>query len=183
VPGYREIIDLSPADDSRFLADVGQSGHPLSAHYDDFLTDWKAVKHRRMQRERADIERGKTGTLRLQGIFPNPGNVLRPGQYARIRAVIKTAKGALLVPQRAVTEQQGSYQVAVVTSGNTIEIRPVGVADRVGTQWIIENGLKPGERVVAEGIQKVRPGAIVNPKPLGVPAQLKAEPTAKSESR
>ncbi|HSO73756.1 MAG TPA: efflux RND transporter periplasmic adaptor subunit [Blastocatellia bacterium] len=125
----------------------------------------------------------KTGTLRLQGIFPNPGNVLRPGQYARVRAITKTAKGALLVPQRAVTEQQGSYQVAVVTSGNTIEIRPVGVADRVGTQWIIENGLKPGERVVAEGIQKVRPGAIVNPKPLGVPAQLKAEPTAKSESR
>jgi membrane fusion protein (multidrug efflux system) len=125
----------------------------------------------------------KTGTLRLQGIFPNPGNVLRPGQYARVRAITKTAKGALLVPQRAVTEQQGSYQVAVVTSGNTIEIRPVGVADRVGTQWIIENGLKPGERVVAEGIQKVRPGAIVNPKPLGVPGQLKAEPTAKSESR
>ena len=125
----------------------------------------------------------KTGTLRLQGIFPNPGNVLRPGQYARVRAITKTAKGALLVPQRAVTEQQGSYQVAVVTSDNTIEIRPVGVADRVGTQWIIENGLKPGERVVAEGIQKVRPGAIVNPKPLGVPAELKAEPTAKSESR
>jgi membrane fusion protein (multidrug efflux system) len=71
----------------------------------------------------------------------------------------------------------------VVTSGNTIEIRPVGVADRVGTQWIIENGLKPGERVVAEGIQKVRPGAIVNPKPLGVPGQPKAEPPAKSESR
>jgi len=125
----------------------------------------------------------KTGTLRVQGVFPNPGNVLRPGQYARVRAITKTAKGALLVPQRAVTEQQGSYQVAVVTSDNTIEIRPVGVADRVGTQWIIENGLKPGERVVAEGIQKVSPGAIVNPKPLGVPAQLKAEPTAKSESR
>jgi RND family efflux transporter MFP subunit len=125
----------------------------------------------------------KTGTLRVQGVFPNPGNVLRPGQYARVRAITKTAKGALLVPQRAVTEQQGSYQVAVVTSDNTIEIRPVGVADRVGTQWIIEYGLKPGERVVAEGIQKVSPGAIVNPKPLGVPAQLKAEPTAKSESR
>jgi RND family efflux transporter MFP subunit len=125
----------------------------------------------------------KTGTLRVQGTFPNPGNVLRPGQYARIRAIIRTAKGALLVPQRAVTEQQGSYQVAVVTSGNTIEIRPVGVADRVDTQWIIENGLRPGERVVAEGIQKVRPGATVNPKPLGVPGQLKAEPTAKSESR
>jgi membrane fusion protein (multidrug efflux system) len=125
----------------------------------------------------------KTGTLRVQGVFPNPGNVLRPGQYARVRAITKTAKGALLVPQRAVTEQQGNYQVAVVTSDNTIEIRPVEVAVRVGTQWIIENGLKPGERVVAEGIQKVSPGAIVNPKPLGVPAQLKAEPTAKSESR
>ena len=125
----------------------------------------------------------KTGTLRVQGVFPNPGNLLRPGQYARIRAIIKTTKGALLVPQRAVTEQQGSYQVAVVTSGNTIEIRPVGVADRVGTHWIVENGLKPGERVVAEGIQKVRPGAVVNPKPLGVSAQVKAELTAKSESR
>jgi membrane fusion protein (multidrug efflux system) len=125
----------------------------------------------------------KTGTLRVQGVFPNPGNVLRPGQYARVRATTKTAKGALLVPQRAVTEQQGSYQVAVVSSGNTVEIRPVKVGERVGTQWIIENGLKPGERVVAEGIQKVRPGEIVNPKPFGVPAQLKAEPTAKSESR
>ena len=125
----------------------------------------------------------KTGTLRLQGIFPNPGNVLRPGQYARIRAVIKTAKGALLVPQRAVTEQQGSYQVAVVSSNNTVEIRPVTVGDRVGTQWVIETGLKPGDRVVAEGIQKVRPGAIINPKPLRAPAQVKPQSTAKNESR
>ena len=125
----------------------------------------------------------KTGTLRLQGIFPNPGNVLRPGQFAHIRATIKTAKGALLVPQRAVTELQGNYQVAVVSSDNTVEIRPVKVGDQVGTQWIIENGLKPGERVVAEGIQKVRPGAIVNPKPLRVAPQVKPEPTAKSETR
>ena len=125
----------------------------------------------------------KTGTLRLQGIFPNPGNVLRPGQYARIRAVIKTAKGALLVPQRAVTEQQGNYQVAVVSSNNTVEIRPVKVGERVGTQWIIETGLKPGDRVVAEGTQKVRPGAIVTPKPLEAPAQVKPESAAKNESR
>ena len=125
----------------------------------------------------------KTGTLRLQGIFPNPGNVLRPGQFAHIRATIKTAKGALLVPQRAVTELQGNYQVAVVSSDNTVEIRPVKVGDQVGTQWIIENGLKPGERVVAEGIQKVRPGAIVNPKPVKATAQFKPELTAKSESR
>jgi membrane fusion protein (multidrug efflux system) len=125
----------------------------------------------------------KTGTLRLQGIFPNPGNVLRPGQYARIRAITKMAKGALLVPQRAVTEQQGSYQVAVVSSGNTIEIRPVKVGERVGTQWIIETGLKPGDRVVAEGTQKVRAGVIVSPKPLGAPAQGKPASTAKNESR
>jgi membrane fusion protein (multidrug efflux system) len=125
----------------------------------------------------------KTGTLRLQAVFPNPGNVLRPGQYARIRAIIRTAKGALLVPQRAVTEQQGSYQVAVVSSGNKVEIRPVKVGERVGSQWIIESGLKPGDRVVAEGTQKVRPGAIVTPKPLGAPAQAKPESTVKNKSR
>jgi RND family efflux transporter MFP subunit len=125
----------------------------------------------------------KTGTLRLQAVFPNPGNVLRPGQYARIRAITKTAKSALLVPQRAVTELQGNYQLAVVTGDNKIEIRPVKVGERVGTQWIIENGLKPGERVVAEGIQKVRPGAIVNPKPVKATAQVQPELTTKSESR
>ena len=124
----------------------------------------------------------KTGTLRLQAVFPNPGNVLRPGQYARIRAIIRTAKGALLVPQRAVTEQQGNYQVAVVSSGNTVEIRPVKVGERVGSQWIIETGLKPGDRVVAEGTQKVRPGAIVTPK-LRAPGQAKPGSTAKNESR
>jgi len=125
----------------------------------------------------------KTGTLRLQAVFPNAGNVLRPGQYGRIRAIIRTAKGALLVPQRAVTEQQGSYQVAVVNSNNTVEIRPVKVGERVGTQWIIETGLKPGDKVVAEGTQKVRPGAIVTPKPLRAPAQAKPESTAQNESR
>ena len=125
----------------------------------------------------------KTGTLRVQGVFPNPGNVLRPGQYARVQAVIKTRPDALLVPQRAVTEQQGSYQVAVVNNENTIEIRPVKVGERVGTQWIVETGLKPGDRVVAEGTQKVRPGAIVTPKPLGAPAQVKPESTTTNESR
>src|SRR5215467_13841715 len=125
----------------------------------------------------------KTGTLRLQAVFPNPGNVLRPGQYGRIRAIIRTAKGALLVPQRAVTEQQGSYQVAVVRSGNTVEIRPVKVGERVGSQWIIETGLRPGDRVVAEGTQKVRPGAIVTPKPLRASAQAKPESATKNESR
>jgi membrane fusion protein (multidrug efflux system) len=125
----------------------------------------------------------KTGTLRLQAVFPNRGNVLRPGQYARVRAITRTARGALLVPQRAVTEQQGNYQVAVVSSNNMIEIRSVTVAERVGTQWIIETGLKPGDKVVAEGTQKVRPGVIVTPKLLQASAQVQPEFTAKNESR
>lgn len=107
----------------------------------------------------------KTGAIRLAGVFRNPGNVLRPGQYGRVRAVTSSKEDALLVPQRAVTELQGSYQVAVVGGDNKIEIRTVKVSDRTGTMWIIEDGLKPGETVVAEGTQKVAPGAVVNPKP------------------
>ena len=107
----------------------------------------------------------KTGTIRVAGLFPNPGNVLRPGQYGRVRAVMATNAGALLVPQRAVTELQGNYQVAVVGPGNKVEIRNVKVDDRAGAMWIIEDGLKAGETVIAEGTQKVRPGAVVNPKP------------------
>ncbi len=125
----------------------------------------------------------KTGTLRLQGLFPNPGNILRPGQFARVRAVTKTRRGALLIPQRAVTELQGSYQVAVVGKDNKVEIRPVKVAERIGTQWIVDAGLKPGERVVAEGIQRVRAGMTVNPKPLKAMTEAKPAPTAKSEPR
>jgi membrane fusion protein (multidrug efflux system) len=125
----------------------------------------------------------KTGTLRLQGLFPNPGNILRPGQFARVRAVTKTRRGALLVPQRAVTELQGGYQVAVVGKDNKIEIRPVKVGERIGPQWIIEAGLKPGERVVAEGIQRVKAGMTVNPKPLKAMTEAKSTPTAKAEPR
>jgi len=108
-----------------------------------------------------------TGAIRLAGLFPNPGSVLRPGGYAKVRAVISTEHGALLVPQRAVSELQGGYQVAVVGSDNKVGIRTVTVGDRVGTQWIIADGLHAGEQVVAEGVQKVRTGALVNPKPFG----------------
>ncbi len=125
----------------------------------------------------------KTGTLRLQGLFPNPGNILRPGQFARVRAITTTKKGALLVPQRAVTELQGGYQVAVVDKDNKVTIRPVKVGERVGSFWIIQEGLKPGERVVAEGIQRVRAGMTVNPKPLKAMPEAKSAPTAKSEPR
>jgi RND family efflux transporter MFP subunit len=107
-----------------------------------------------------------TGAIRLAGLFPNPGNVLRPGGYGKVRAVIRLQQDALLVPQRAVTELQGGYQVAVVDGENKVSIRTVKVGDRVGSRWVIAEGLKRGERVVAEGIQKVRPGMAVNPKPF-----------------
>jgi RND family efflux transporter MFP subunit len=107
-----------------------------------------------------------TGAIRIAGLFPNPGNILRPGGYGKVRAVIRVQQGALLVPQRAVTELQGGYQVAAVDSDNKVSIRTVSVGDRVGNQWIIADGLKPGERVIAEGVQKVRPGMHVNPKPF-----------------
>jgi len=108
----------------------------------------------------------KTGAIRMAGLFPNPENVLRPGQYGRVRAVTATKNDALLVPQRAVTELQGTYQVAVVGGDNKVEIRTVKVGDRADSNWIIEDGLKAGESVIVEGLQKVRPGAVVNPKPL-----------------
>jgi membrane fusion protein (multidrug efflux system) len=112
-----------------------------------------------------------TGAIRLAGLFPNPANILRPGGYGKVRAVIRLQQGALVVPQRAVSELQGGYQVAVVDDQNKVNIRTVKVSDRIGKEWVIAEGLKPGERVVAEGVQKVRPGAVVNPKPFAAEAQ------------
>ncbi|HLH39551.1 MAG TPA: efflux RND transporter periplasmic adaptor subunit [Bryobacteraceae bacterium] len=107
----------------------------------------------------------QTGTIRMVGAFANPGNVLRPGQFGRIRALIGFRKGALLIPQRAVAELQGRYQVAVVGPDNKVAIRTVEPGERVGELWIINSGLAPGERVVSEGTAKVREGSVVNPLP------------------
>ncbi|MEW6658982.1 MAG: efflux RND transporter periplasmic adaptor subunit [Thermodesulfobacteriota bacterium] len=108
----------------------------------------------------------RTGTIKVATLFPNPGNLLRPGQFAKIKALIETQKGALLVPQRAVTELQGRFQVAVVGPNNKVDLRWVKVGERAGSLWVIEEGLKPGERVIVEGIQKVRAGMPVTPKPF-----------------
>jgi RND family efflux transporter MFP subunit len=107
-----------------------------------------------------------TGAIRIAGVFPNPGNILRPGGYGKVRAIVRIQQGALLVPQRAVSELQGGYQVATVDDDNKVNIQPVKVGDRIGNQWVIAEGLKPGERVVAEGVQKMRPGLQVNPRPF-----------------
>ncbi|HET7105993.1 MAG TPA: efflux RND transporter periplasmic adaptor subunit [Candidatus Acidoferrum sp.] len=108
-----------------------------------------------------------TGAIRIAGLFENPGNILRPGGYGKVRAVIRMQQNALVVPQRAVSELQGGYQVAVVGPDNKVSIKTVTVGDRVGSDWVIPEGLKPGDRVIAEGVQKARPGALVNPKPFG----------------
>jgi membrane fusion protein (multidrug efflux system) len=111
-----------------------------------------------------------TGAIRLAGLFPNPNNILKPGGYAKVRAVIRTEERALLVPQRAVSELQGGYQVAVLDGDNKVSIRPVTVGPQVDRRWVIASGLNPGERVVVEGVQKVRTGIRVNPKPFAAEA-------------
>jgi RND family efflux transporter MFP subunit len=107
-----------------------------------------------------------TGAIQLTGLFPNPGNRLRPGQYGKVRAAVGTRAGALLIPQRAVTELQGGYQVAVVDRANTVGIRTVKLGDRIGPMWIVTEGLNSGEVVVTEGVQNARPGMQVSPKPF-----------------
>jgi RND family efflux transporter MFP subunit len=105
-----------------------------------------------------------TGSIRIVGAFSNPNNILRPGQFGRVRAATETVKDALLVPQRAVNELQGTFQLAVVGEGNKVSVRSVKVGDRVGSMWIIQSGVKPGELVIVEGLQKVRDGSVVKPK-------------------
>jgi len=108
-----------------------------------------------------------TGAIQLTGLFPNPGNTLRPGQYARVHASIGTRAGALLVPQRSVTERQGNYLVAVVDPTQNIRFAPVKVGERIGSNWVIEDGLKPGERVVTDGLFHIHPGLPVTPRSAG----------------
>ena len=111
----------------------------------------------------------ETGTILVEVAFPNPGSTIRSGQYARVRVAIDEKKGAILVPQRAVTELQGIYNVAVIKPDDTVDLRMVKPGERIGTLWVIDEGLKAGERIVVEGVQKVRAGIKVTPRP--VPAE------------
>lgn len=107
-----------------------------------------------------------TGAIQLAALFANPGNTLRPGQYGKVRAVIRTQRNALVIPQAAVSDEQGSHLVAVVASDGRVALRPVQVGERTGTLWVIQNGLKAGDRVVVEGQQNLRPGMAVQTKPF-----------------
>jgi RND family efflux transporter MFP subunit len=119
----------------------------------------------------------RTGTVRIAAIFPNPGNILRPGQFARIRVRTDLQKGALLVPQRAVIELQGNYLVAVVDSNNKAHLRPVKPGRRIDSMWIVQEGLRAGDHIVVEGVQKVREGSSVAPQPWTPPAEASATPS------
>lgn len=129
------------------------------------LSDGSSYPHRGTA-EIVDRQVGvTTGTISVRGVFPNPGDLLRPGQFAKVRAVVDLRKGALLVPQRAVREIQGNYEVGVVGADEAVDLRKVQVGERVGSLWIIAQGLKPGERIIVEGLDKVRAGEKVRALP------------------
>jgi membrane fusion protein, multidrug efflux system len=123
----------------------------------------------------------RTGTVRMAGEFPNPEQLLVPGMFVRVKAQMNVDKGALLVPQRAVTEMQGRYLIAVVGANNKVSIKPVEAGERVGENWVIKGDVKPGDKVISEGVQKVREGTVVNPKPAGSSAEPKTETKTTAE--
>jgi membrane fusion protein (multidrug efflux system) len=139
----------------------GENSVPLELILSDGTTYAKSGKWLFTSRQ-VDIN---TGTLQVAAQFENPDYVLRPGQYALVRAKTETRKGALLVPQRAVAELQGSYQIALVGQDNKIHIKTVQVGEQIGSDWLIDKGLAANDRVVAEGLQKIKDGQVVDPQP------------------
>jgi membrane fusion protein, multidrug efflux system len=123
----------------------------------------------------------RTGTVRVCGVFPNPQGLLLPGMFVTVRALIDTETNALVVPQKAVTDMQGTYLVAVVDSENKVSIRPVQAGERFGENWVITGNIKPGDRIVSEGIQKVRDGITVNPVAPASPVADKSVATPSKE--
>jgi len=122
-----------------------------------------------------------TGTIQLTGVFPNPDAVLRPGQFARVRAQTQVRKNTIVIPQRAVTELQGSHDVKVVDARNKVHVQNVTVGERLGSDWIIEKGLKAGDRVIVEGLQKAKEGAVVSTRPFKEQPEL--TPTGREQGQ
>jgi membrane fusion protein (multidrug efflux system) len=167
----------------RILEEGGLKATRQRAEVDLILADGTVHRHKGFI---DTIERAvdpTTGTLAIQFTFPNPERLVRPGQYGRVRGVNEMKKGALLVPQRAVIELQNLYSLAVVGAGNKVEFRNVKVGPRVDSLWVIEEGLKPGEKVIVEGLQKARDGAVVSPKAAAAAPAGKgaAEPAAEAK--
>ena len=157
-------FSISEQDYLRFVRD--KPGRAADRNLELFLGDGSVFPHRgRGLLLNREVD-SRTGTIQVRAEFPNPGNVLRPGQYARIRAVTENRKDALLIPQRAISELQGIYQVGVVGSDNKVAIRTVKPGPRFGDMWVIESGLQPGDKVVVDGLQRLRDGMTVLPTPF-----------------
>ncbi len=163
VDPLRVLFQLSEQEYLRYGQGSGPGAAPRISRLELVLSDGTVFPHpgRLMFTDReVDV---KTGTIGAVGLFPNPGNLLRPGQYAKVRAETGIDRGALLVPQRAVAELQGGFQVAVVGLDDKADVRNVQVGQRIGSLWVVDRGLKPGERVVVEGFSRAKSGTLVNP--------------------
>jgi membrane fusion protein (multidrug efflux system) len=166
VDPIRVLYQMSEQEYLQFQKDPAMRNAPL----DLILSDGSTFPRKgRVLLSGRDVD-VKTGTIATIGIFPNPGNQLRPGQYAKIRAATEVRRGAILVPQRAVNEMQGGYQVAVVGPDNTAHLRSVQAGPQLGNLWLIDSGLQPGERVIVEGFSRVKSGMTVVPGEAPAPA-------------
>jgi membrane fusion protein (multidrug efflux system) len=147
-------------------ATVGQRAGEL--RFDLLLSDESIHPHQGTFRVLDRVVDPQTGTMKVEATFPNPGSYLRPGQFARVRVAVAERENALLVPQRAIQELQGAKTVMVVDQENKVAVRTITLGDKIEKDVIVLDGLNPGERVIVEGMQKVRPGSQVNPQVAGV---------------
>ncbi|MFY9925378.1 MAG: efflux RND transporter periplasmic adaptor subunit [Opitutaceae bacterium] len=152
---------------------AGASAIPADSEFDLVLSDGTTYPRKGRFFAIDNQVDANTGTLRAVAVFPNPDALLRPGQYARVRAVIRVEKGAVVVPARSLSELQGSYQIATVDSENRTHIFTVKTGPQVGSDVVVESGLRPGDRVVADGVQKLKQDAVVNPVPFAAGANSK----------
>ena len=187
VDPIKVFIPLSEQEYMRFIREAEAKGNsePKVSNLELILADGRVFPHKgKLYFADRQVDE-RTGTIKVATLFPNPGNLLRPGQFAKVKALIETQMGALLVPQRAVNELQGRFQVAVVGPDNKVDLRWVKVGERAGPLWVIDEGLKPGERVIVEGIQKAKAGMPVTPKPYqeASPASTAQTPTSKKQPR
>jgi membrane fusion protein, multidrug efflux system len=186
-PGTGPLTTISQVDPIKTAVNVGEQSftefitdHPdpdererylQGLEFDLALADGNPYPHKgKFYAEDRNLDT-KTGSIRMEFTFPNPGNRLRPGQFGKVRTVVKVAKGALVIPEPAVTELQGNRLVAVVDGGNKIAMRPVKLGERSAGMWQVIDGVKPGEKVVVQGLMKVPPGSTVTVKEWTPPAE------------
>jgi membrane fusion protein (multidrug efflux system) len=191
-PGTGPLTSISQVDPIKAVVNVGEQSftefitdHPdpdererylQGLQFDLFLADGNQYPHKgKFYAEDRNLDT-KTGAIRMEVSFANPGNRLRPGQFGKVRAAVKVAKGALVIPEPAVTELQGNRLVAVVDGGNKIAMRPVKLGERSAGMWQVIDGVKPGEKVVVQGLMKVPPGSTVTVKEWTPPVEKDSPP-------